>query len=170
MFTTALTWRAHSTEGKTLMTSHLAFVSMLVAGLAGAGQRSTAASVPANQLVEWTQASNQTKGGGTPTARLMREKLGHAHRILDALTTSDYSMLDRESAALSRVAASPLWESLLTTPEFKGYGDAFRKVAGDLAEAGRQRDLDGAAMLYGTLTMSCYNCHRHVKGSRIARR
>jgi cytochrome c556 len=156
------------------MTSHLVFVSVSVAwlasGAAGAGQHPTARSVLTIQSVESTQASNQTNGGRTPTARLMRQKLAHAHRILDALTTSDYSMLDRESTALSRVAESPLWESLLKTPEFKGYGDAFRKVAGDLAAAGRQRDLDAAATLYGTLTMSCYNCHRHVKGSRIARR
>lgn len=102
------------------------------------------------------------------TGHLMREKLGHAQRVLQALTTSDYAMLDRESVALSRLAASPQWAEL-KTPELRVYTDNFLKAVADLAAAAKRRDLDAAAVHYTTLVTACYQCHRHLKDARIAR-
>ena len=102
------------------------------------------------------------------TGQLMREKLGHAQRLLQALTTSDYAMLDRESVALSRLADSPRWAEL-KTPELRIYTDNFLKAVGDLAAAAKRRDLDAAAVHYTTLVAACYQCHRHLKDARIAR-
>jgi cytochrome c556 len=107
--------------------------------------------------------------GQTPkTGRMMRDKLAHAQRILEALTTSNYALLERESVALSQLTDSPVWAEL-KTPEYRGYTDRFIQAAKDLADAAKRRDLDGAATTYGTLTMTCYQCHRHLKDSRIAR-
>ena len=108
---------------------------------------------------------------GAQTARtgpMMREKLVHAQRVLEALTTSRYEMLDRESAALSRIAESPRWAEL-KTPELRGYTDSFLKAVADLAASSKRRDLDSAAANYGTLVTACYQCHKHLKGMRIAR-
>jgi cytochrome c556 len=102
------------------------------------------------------------------TGQLMREKLGHAQRLLQALTTSDYAMLDRESVALSRLADSPRWAEL-KTPDLRIYTDNFLKAVGDLAAAAKRRDLDAAAVHYNTLVTACYQCHRHLKDARIAR-
>ena len=102
------------------------------------------------------------------TGQLMREKLGHAQRVLQALTTSDYAMLDRESAALSRLAASPVWEEL-KTKELRIFTDNFLKAVADLAAASKRRDLDAAAVHYTTLVTACYQCHRHLKDTRVAR-
>jgi len=102
------------------------------------------------------------------TGKLMREKLGHAQKILEALASSDYTLLEREAVALERITESPKWD-VLRTPEFGRYSAAFVKAAHDLAESARQRDLDLAASQYGGLTMSCYQCHRYLKGARIAR-
>ena len=102
------------------------------------------------------------------TGRLMREKLAHAQRILEALTTSNYDLLARESAALSQVTNAPAW-SALKMPEYRRYSDEFLRVAEDLATAAKERDLDLAAVRFGALTMSCYQCHRYIKSMRIAR-
>jgi hypothetical protein len=101
------------------------------------------------------------------TRRVMREKLAHTQRILEALTTSDLALLERESVALLRVTESPQW-SEVNTPELRPYTDAFVKAIRDLAESARQRDLDAAAAEYGTLTMTCYRCHKYRKDSRVA--
>jgi hypothetical protein len=102
------------------------------------------------------------------TAPMMREKLVHAQGVLEALTTSDYPMLDRESAALARIAESPRWAELKTR-ELRGYTDNFLKSVAALAAASKRRDLDAAATTYATMVTTCYQCHQHLKSTRIAR-
>lgn len=101
------------------------------------------------------------------TARVMRDKLLHAQLLLQAITTSDYALLERESQALSR-ATNELGCMVLKTPEYRRQSDTFLRATEDLVTAAKQRDLDLAAMHYMSLTMSCYQCHRYVKNSRIA--
>ncbi len=102
------------------------------------------------------------------TGQVMREKLGHAQQVLKALTTSDYALLDSESAALARIAASPRWDDLKTR-ELRVYTDSFLKTVADLAAAAKRRDLDAAAVQYTTMVTACYQCHRRLKDLRIAR-
>ena len=102
------------------------------------------------------------------TGAVMREKLAHSQKILEALTTSNYALLDRESDALTRIAASPRWAEL-RTPELRMYTDTFLKAVADLAGAAKRRDLDAAATYYNSMTMACYQCHRHLKDVRIAK-
>ena len=57
-----------------------------------------------------------TVDGQTPrTGRLMREKLTHAQKVLEALTTSNQELLLSESAALERITHSPRWDELRMT-------------------------------------------------------
>jgi cytochrome c556 len=102
------------------------------------------------------------------TGLVMREKLGHAEKILEALTTSNQTLLVSESEALSRIAASPRWADL-KTQELRGYTDNFLKAVADLDAAAKRRDLDAAATYYNSMTMACYQCHKHLKDMRIAR-
>jgi cytochrome c556 len=102
------------------------------------------------------------------TATMMREKLAHTQRVLEALTTSNYELLDRESMALSRIAESPRWAELKTR-ELRISTDNFLKAVADLTAASKRRDLDAAAVSYNTLVTTCYQCHRQLKGLRIAR-
>ena len=101
------------------------------------------------------------------TGRLMREKLTHAQRVLEALTTSDYALLERESTALSAATKQLGW-MVLKTPEYGRQSDAFLRATEELVAAAKQRDLDLAAMHYVSMTMSCYQCHRYIKNMRIA--
>jgi cytochrome c553 len=103
------------------------------------------------------------------TGRMMREKLAHSERILEALTTSNLDLLVRETDGLSRIAASPQWTADLRTPELRGYAESFVRTVADLAAAARRRDLDSAAAHYNTMVTACYQCHKHLKDSRIAK-
>ncbi len=102
------------------------------------------------------------------TAPMMRQKLAHTQRLLEALTTSNYELLARESAELSRIAESPRWAELKTR-ELRPSTDGFLKAVADLAAASKERDLDAAAASYSTLVTTCYQCHKRLKGMRIAR-
>jgi cytochrome c556 len=102
------------------------------------------------------------------TGLVMREKLGHSQKLLEALTTSNQALLLGESEALTRIAASPVWGELRTR-ELRAYTDNFLKAVADLDASARRRDLDTAAASYNALTMACYQCHKHLKDARIAR-
>jgi cytochrome c556 len=103
------------------------------------------------------------------TGPMMREKLVHTQRVLEALTKSNYDMLSRETAALSRIAESPTWAELKTR-DLGVFADAFLKAVANLADASKRRDLDAAAVNYSTLVTTCYQCHRQLKSLRIAGR
>jgi hypothetical protein len=101
------------------------------------------------------------------TARLMREKLLHSQRILAALTTSDYGLLQRETQALTAITKNPVWSELIT-PDLRPYTADFTRALADLSAASERRDYDAAGVSYGRLIATCIECHKHVAKSRIA--
>lgn len=101
------------------------------------------------------------------TGRLMREKLAHSQKILEAILTSDFTLLDRESAALAQTTKSPSW-SVLYSPEYSRQSGAFLRAIDDLRDAARGTDLEGAASSYVSLTLTCFQCHRYMKNKRLA--
>ena len=121
--------------------------------------------VLAGMLLAAGGASAQT----ARTGRLMREKLLHSQRILAALTTSDYALLQRETLALTKVTESPMWAELMTA-ELRPYTGGFTRALKDLSAAADRRDYDAAGASYSALTTACFSCHKHVMNARIARR
>jgi hypothetical protein len=114
-------------------------------------------------------ATGSAAPGQTPaTGTLMREKLTHAERVLEAIMVSDYLMLQRHSQELARATQSPAWQ-VFKSPEYIRYSEDFLRAAQDLVNAAEQRDLDAAAFDYVTLTVSCYDCHRYIKRARLAK-
>jgi Cytochrome C' len=107
-------------------------------------------------------------GQTVATGRVMREKLMHSQRILEAILTSNFDLLERESTGLSKATEAPGW-FVLEGPEYQRQSAAFLRATRDLVEAAKERDLDAAANHYTTLTMTCYQCHRYMKNARIAR-
>ena len=101
------------------------------------------------------------------TGRVMREKLGHSQKILEAILTSNFSQLERESAALSKATQAPAW-TVLRGPEYVHQSERFLKSLQDLDTAAKERDLDAAVKYYTDLTMSCFGCHRYMKDKRLA--
>jgi hypothetical protein len=108
--------------------------------------------------------------GQTPaTGRVMREKLAHSQRILEAILTSNFGLLERESAALAKATELPAW-TVLKGPEYLRQSEAFLKALGELRNAAREHDLDAAVLRYNALTTSCFACHRYMKDRRLADR
>jgi cytochrome c556 len=102
------------------------------------------------------------------TGTMMREKLGHAQKILEALTTSNRDLLAAESGALVTIAKSPRWAELKTR-ELGVYTESFLKAVAELDAAAKRNDFDTAATQYNAMTTACYQCHRRLKDLRVAR-
>jgi cytochrome c556 len=59
---------------------------------------------------------------------------------------------------------------VLKTPEFASHSTDFRTAIQSLSDAARQRDLDAAAERYPAVVTACYECHKYLKGRRVAGR
>jgi hypothetical protein len=111
--------------------------------------------------------------GPSPSAQparmkqVMRAKLDHSQRILEAVVTSDWPLLDRESRAMASIVRDPAWSSL-AMPEYGRHSEAFLRATDDLMEAARLRDLERASLGFISLTTSCVNCHRYLARARVA--
>ena len=101
------------------------------------------------------------------TGKLMQQKLTHAQRLLEAITTSNYGLLERESKALAAIPRAPGWY-VLNSPEYLAHSQRFLRTLNALETAATRHDLDQAVKDYQDMTMSCYQCHKYIKGGRIA--
>jgi hypothetical protein len=112
-------------------------------------------------------------GGSSSSAQtprlgnVMRTKLDHSKNILEAVVTSNWGQLERESRELARVAQDPAW-AVLKMPEYLRQSGAFLRATDDLIDAAEERDLEAASLGFISLSTSCVSCHRHMARSRIA--
>ena len=98
--------------------------------------------------------------------QVMRSKLEHSQKILEAVVTSNWQLLDAQTKEMARVTRDPAW-SVLQFPEYVRHSAAFLRATDDLAEAARLRDLEGASLGFVALATSCVSCHRYIARSRI---
>ena len=113
-------------------------------------------------LVATTVGSAQRPGLG----ELMREKLDHAQALLGAVVLGNHAEVERAAGELVRLSEASTW-SPLQTPQYLHHASDFRVAAQSLADEARARDIDGVSLAYMEMTLSCVQCHKHVRGARL---
>jgi hypothetical protein len=98
---------------------------------------------------------------------VMREKLGHAQKILEAVVTSDWISLETHSRELEQLTNDPRW-MVLKYPEYARHSAAFVRAVQALHAAAAQRDLEKTPKAYVAMTLQCVECHRYLARARIA--
>jgi hypothetical protein len=104
---------------------------------------------------------------GPQTSRVMREKLEHTQKILEAVVTSDWVALETHSRELERLTNDPRW-TVLKFPEYARHSRAFVTAIEALHRAAAQRDLEATPKAYIDVTLRCVDCHRYLARQRIA--
>jgi hypothetical protein len=104
---------------------------------------------------------------GPALNNVMREKLQHAQKILEAVVTSDWATLETSSRDLEQLTNDPRW-MVLKFPEYAKQSAAFRQAIRDLHTAAAQRDLEKTPQAYVAMTLKCVECHRYLARARIA--
>lgn len=111
-------------------------------------------------------AASPAQGPGLNS--VMREKLQHAQKILEAVVTSDWASLETTSRDLEQLTNDPRWV-VLKYPEYARQSAAFSQTIRDLHTAAAQRDLEKTPQAYVAMTLQCVECHRYLARARIAR-
>ena len=109
-----------------------------------------------------------TTGQGPALDSVMREKLGHAQKLLEAVVTSDWVGLETHSRELERLTADPRW-TVLKYPEYARHSAGFLRAVRTLHTAASQRDLEATPKAYVDMTLECVNCHQYLARQRLAR-
>ena len=98
----------------------------------------------------------------------MRAKLDHSQKVLEGLALEDFDMIAKHGQELSLLSLAASWQ-VLETMEYQQQSVEFRRAADALTEAAKKKNLDGAALAYVEVTMKCVNCHKYVRGTRMAK-
>ena len=99
---------------------------------------------------------------------LMKRKLQNSQKVLEGIAMNDFDKISKHADELIFISKQAEWK-VLKTPEYEVYSTQFRRNAADLAEKAKDQNLDGAALAYVDLTLTCVKCHKHVRETRQAR-
>ena len=95
---------------------------------------------------------------------LMRSKLEHSKNILEGLATEDFQAISKGAKAMRNLTVLEKWFRA-DTPRYKAQLNAFWFANDALVQAADEKNLDGAALAYTQLTISCVNCHKQVRAA-----
>jgi hypothetical protein len=99
---------------------------------------------------------------------LMRQKLEHSHKLLEAITQDDFDKMARHANALVLLSKKAEWR-VMQTPRYLEYSDQFQQAAETLAKNARDKNLDAATLSYVQMTISCTRCHNYIREVRKVR-
>jgi hypothetical protein len=98
-------------------------------------------------------------------AELMKRKLENAQKVLEGIALNDFDGISKHADELILISKQAEWR-VRKTPRYEMYSNEFRRSAAELVENAKQKNLDGAALAYVDLTLTCVKCHKRVRESR----
>jgi hypothetical protein len=103
-----------------------------------------------------------------PAHRVMVDKLRHAKLLLEAIALSNYGKIQHEAEELIQLSRTAEW-MIHKTPRYEMHSNEFRRAAEVMIAKAKQRNIDGVALAYVEMTLSCVKCHQHTRELRDAR-
>lgn len=97
---------------------------------------------------------------------IMQKKLKHAQKVLEGLALKDFKIIRNSADELLFLSKEEEWK-VLSTPEYELYSNAFRRNTQALIRNAKKENLDACAFSYVELTLTCVNCHKHVREVRM---
>ena len=114
--------------------------------------------------VAWLANADDSKD--SPRAKLMKQKLGHAQKLLEGLAVQNFPMLERNADDLAILSKKAEWQ-VIATPEYARYSEDLRRHCDDIVTAAKKKNIDGATLGYVKLTTTCVECHKHLREVKI---
>lgn len=126
------------------------------------------AEAPADQPKDQAEDKSDDKGrDDLPLREYMRVKLEASNLVLEGLCTDDSKLVERGARKLHEMSTSERWR-VINDPMYRQFSADFREITQQLVEAAEKKNLDRAALKWMDATMGCIECHRFVRGIRIA--
>ena len=99
---------------------------------------------------------------------LMKRKLENSQKVLEGLALNDFDKIAHHAEELLTISKEAEWK-VIKTPQYEIHSNDFRRTADSLIKDAKDKNLDGAALNYVELTLTCVKCHKHVREIRMTR-
>lgn len=114
----------------------------------------------------WPSLARQQRGGDL--GKLMQDKLNSSKALFEGIALADYNKISSSADKLIQISKTAEW-IVFKTPKYELYTNEFRRAAEAISQKARNKNLDGVALAYFDMTMSCIRCHQYVREIREAR-
>jgi hypothetical protein len=98
-------------------------------------------------------------------AAMMQKKLKSAHQVLDGVATGNFKVIANGGEELIKLAKSETWQ-LIRSPHYERHSADFIRATENLVKKAKEKNMDGAALAYVEVTLSCVRCHQFVREHR----
>jgi len=101
-------------------------------------------------------------------ARIMKDKLKNAQLVMEGMALADFAKIRKSSDELIQLSKTAEW-MVHKTPRYEVYSNDFRRAAETIYEKAKDQNIDGVALAYVDMTLTCVRCHQYVRELREAR-
>ncbi|HEY0983897.1 hypothetical protein [Schlesneria sp.] len=100
-------------------------------------------------------------------SKFMRRKLEASSSILEGLVSEDAESIIRGAKSLVEMSKAEKWQ-VKNDVMYRQFSTEFQRSATQLLEEAEKRNYDGVALKWMDTTLKCIECHKFVRGLRIA--
>ena len=97
-----------------------------------------------------------------PASYWMKKKLEYSEKILGGLANEDFEVIGKAARTMNALTQMEKWVRG-NVPEYRTQLQLFQNANEQVIRSADRKNLDGAALAYVQLTLSCVNCHKVVR-------
>ena len=97
----------------------------------------------------------------------MRKKLEASGQILEGLTTENAELIVKGAKIFVEMSVAEKWQ-VQHDVMYRQFSGEFQRSAKGLLDAAEKKNFDAAALKGTDTTMKCLECHKFVRGTRLA--
>jgi hypothetical protein len=114
----------------------------------------------------YSGATAQDRGDKSqPTSFWMQKKLEFSKHILAGISTADFDQIVENGEAMRKLSTI---EGFIRgrTPGYRTQLQIFEESADEIIRQAKRDNVEGAALAFTQLTISCVNCHKQLRESK----
>jgi hypothetical protein len=100
--------------------------------------------------------------------KFMTRKLAAAQRALEGVSRDDHALIQKATAEMIELSRQAAWEQMASYRFVQDTTD-FVAAAEFLSRMADAKDAEGTSLGFMRLTMTCTNCHNHVRTASVAK-
>ena len=100
--------------------------------------------------------------------KFMTRKLAAAQRALEGVARDDHALIQKATAEMIELSRQAAWEQMASYRFVQDTTD-FVAAAEFLSRMADAKDVEGTSLGFMRLTMTCTNCHNHVRTASVAK-
>lgn len=103
----------------------------------------------------------------TELQKLMRKKLDSSLKMLEGLAVEDFDLIKQGADELGDITKAEQWR-VSNDAMYRQHSQEFRSKAFQASRMAKKSNLEGAALSYVQVTLSCVECHKWVRAVLLA--